>query len=1075
MWPSRKVKVMVSAVQVDAKIDVAPDHLRGTNVQLPIKTLSEDFKVAKSKLHMMLRDSKDKVVRGALPDVRTGRKLQASVEFAEAESSLRIQEIVGATQHDQRDLGHGKMIWWSQASDRQQQDLVEAEVQRTKCPLLQSDRCKTFGSGVFQPFKGSEFYVRSNCPFTLIHFSYNRVECDISVRRGDSGLLIQVEIIINVVRTVLQNGSILVEEKSVSLPYAHTYQHIFRYGIYTKLKSSLLPLSVTWHDVPGGIDTIWVELEQEVITDMRGLCGKYNVPALTHQGIDSTRPLKVFCGICSQDVSRSAQYTLHENAQPTCPGDLVYKEIGTAFVPSCSNPNPIISSRDITSSCVCPDGKVLYDHSDGLHCLKQERCPCEFAGRIYLNGDTHSTKCQSCKCDGGKWRCSENICPMKCLIEGQFVTTFDGKQYAIPGKCKYVALQGFSWTVIIEFSKKDVSLKTVVLQHFKDKYTFRNNMVTFRDQDITVFHRSDHAQVLWQSSMYVQVYTTSGMTIQVQMFPEIQLYISVPKTRRDMTSVYRSGLCGNGNSDSTDDFTSSSGIIENSAEPFALSWSLGACGVDIPTTCIKTDNEIFADEKCSVLTNSTGIFAKCHGHIPPDQYLVACIQRTCNCGSSLQRCLCVSLGSYAKVCASLGILVGDWRKDTNCTLTCPKNQEFSYSMRTCNHTCCSLSGPDISCDWDDDPVEGCGCPEGTYLNEDNTCTLKITTTTCESGCYCPQDQYDDHHGNCVSLDNCTCLYRGKVFAAGQYVKSSCKKCVCDQGQWHCQDEPCPGTCQVYGIGHYQTFDSKWYRFSGHCQYTLVEDYCGSTRGTFSVRVESVPCCEEILTCSRTIVLDLKVEILETSPMDFGNNWKAATPPCSDVTTEIFPCDRNSYCSAWAQRRCMILKGDTFKECHLRVDPNPYYQACLLESCSCEFEGKFLGYCTAVAAYAEACSDQNICINWRTPELCPIYCDYYNKPGQNIWHYNACGKMQTCGNYITHRLEVCGRSISSYNSLAPPPHAGHILLWDGIPSLNQEMLKVNQRGCTGHSSTYSAPNLIPQVFRYTCDWYTPGIT
>lgn len=46
--------------------------------------------------------------------------------------------------------------------------------------------------------------------------------------------------------------------------------------------------------------------------------------------------------------------------------------------------------------------------------------------------------------------------------------------------------------------------------------------------------------------------------------------------------------------------------------------------------------------------------------------------------------------------------------------------------------------------------------------------------------------------------------------------------TCGQGQWHCKDEPCPGKCQVYGNGHYQNFDSKWYRFDGHCQYTLVE-------------------------------------------------------------------------------------------------------------------------------------------------------------------------------------------------------------------------------------------------------------
>lgn len=44
-------------------------------------------------------------------------------------------------------------------------------------------------------------------------------------------------------------------------------------------------------------------------------------------------------------------------------------------------------------------------------------------------------------CDSGKWRCSENFCPARCLIEGQFVTSFDGKQYVVPGKCTYVASQ----------------------------------------------------------------------------------------------------------------------------------------------------------------------------------------------------------------------------------------------------------------------------------------------------------------------------------------------------------------------------------------------------------------------------------------------------------------------------------------------------------------------------------------------------------------------------------------------------------------------------------------------------------
>ncbi|TDG96795.1 hypothetical protein EPR50_G00232720 [Perca flavescens] len=1070
--------------------------------------------------------------------------------------------------------------------------------------------CRTFGSGVVQPFSGSSFYVRSNCPFTLTRFTHNRVECDITTRRGDNGLLVQVEIIINKVRTVVQNGSILVEKKSVSLPYDHTYQHIFHYGIYTKLKSSLLPLSVTWHNVPGGIDSLWVELDQELSTDMTGLCGN-NVPGDKKQLVkDSVLPedtcqtrdpvstlnpvcqhfvsrlfdclpnkaIELYIQLCQENIYgyemskyiscaffsevvqqcgndmdiRKTWRSVTKCAEPSCSGDLVYVEQGAAFVPSCSNPNPRFSNQELTSSCVCPEGKVLNDQADGFHCVSVSSCPCVFAGRRYSPGDVRTSKCQSCVCDSGKWKCSENNCPTRCLIEGQFVRTFDGKQYALPGKCTYVASKGLNWTITIKFSDKAPSLETVTLLISQDMYMFSDNMVKFGKEEITELHQSDHALVFWQSSMYVQVHTSFGMKIQVQVSPEIQLYITPPRNHTEVIS----GLCGNDNSDTTDDFTTSSRIIENSAQPFAQSWSVGDCRVNIPSTCINTDNEIFADEKCSVLTNPTGVFAPCHGYIPIDHYHTACIQRTCNCGSSLPQCLCVALGSYAKACANLGVVIGAWRRATNCTLKCQKNQVFSYNMQACNHTCRSLSGPDPRCGLEDAPVEGCGCPEGTHLNQGDTCSTKaecdchyyrgttppgpvvidsrqcvcengelecsqdcgcrngkvcvhcsknVVNTApktcdslskpmgaCESGCYCPNDQYEDHRGNCVSLYNCTCMYSGKVFSAGQHVKTNCKTCVCGQGQWDCKDEPCPGKCQVYGNGHYQTFDSKWYRFDGQCQYTLVEDDCGSRNGTFSVRVEGVPCCDEALTCSRSIVLNLQGEVTLTlsdmkvtrrhhegwtlkdhslysthtvglyiiisvpsrgitliwdkhtritielhekwrnrvcglcgnfdfnemndlqisgsavvsSPLAFGNSWKAATPPCSDVTKEIFPCERNSYCLAWAQRRCMIIKGDTFKDCHLKVEPDPYYQACVQESCSCEFEGKFLGFCTAVAAYAEVCSDQNVCVKWRTPDLCPVYCDFYNEQGQCSWHYEACGEMLTCGkdNYLNHKLE-----------------------------------------------------------------------
>ncbi|KAL6116973.1 muc19 [Pungitius sinensis] len=166
---------------------------------------------------------------------------------------------------------------------------VFGTVELFKTKETQTYTCRTFGSGVVQPFKGETYYVRSDCPFTLTSFTVNRGQYSVSIRRGHNGLLVQVEIIINKVTTLLQNGHILVQNKSVSLPYDHTYQHIFKYGIYTRLRSTVLPFTVTWHNVHGGINSMWVTLESELSTDMSGLCGQQNVAAHRHELIRDSK------------------------------------------------------------------------------------------------------------------------------------------------------------------------------------------------------------------------------------------------------------------------------------------------------------------------------------------------------------------------------------------------------------------------------------------------------------------------------------------------------------------------------------------------------------------------------------------------------------------------------------------------------------------------------------------------------------------------------------------------------------------------------------------------------------------
>ncbi|XP_036431254.1 mucin-2-like [Colossoma macropomum] len=1069
--------------------------------------------------------------------------------------------------------------------------------------------CKTYGSGVIQSFSKTLFYLKSTCPVTLTRFTLLGVNCDVTVQRGSTGLMTRVEILVNKVTTILQDGKVTVEGNSISLPFEHTYQHVYQYGVYIKLRSKVLPFSVTWRNHSEGVSALWVRLDNPLVDGMTGMCGLKNHANLgqfistnvisdgkcvTEDSLKPPQPSAVcevlsfaigcptsantYLELCSlsmfKNINVDAKCAFFEEVAhwcgnqsrlwpvwrqktsckpPTCPGDLKYQELGLPFPPTCTSPQP--PSESLISTCLPPPGMVLNDRAEGYHCVSVKDCPCVYGGKTYPPGAERNSKCQSCVCIQGKWICSANVCPPTCNIEGQFVTTFDGKQYSVPGKCTYVAARGFNWKVAIKFSDTDASIAEMYLDVYQEKYTFSSNSVKLGHDEITDLSQTDYTTVFWQSSMFVQVQTSFGMKLKVQVFPEIQLYLYLPPTEKT------TGLCGTYNNDTEDDFTTSSGIVENAVLPFSQSWTMGDCSPPDSSICINTENEIFAEEKCSQLRNTSSVFARCHDYVPVGMFFDACVQRTCQCTSGLKDCLCVALSNYAKACASQGIDIGDWRAETDCSIVCNGNLRFSYNMQACNQTCRSLTGHDPTCEVQVDPVEGCGCMPGTHLNTPQECSpsalcachyqggtthpgpviidgrqcmcengnlscsavcdcpqgkicvhcaqaiVNTAQKTCESlskpfsvdencsnGCYCPAGMFEDHNGTCVTQENCTCEFSGSVYASGQSVETNCKKCVCRGGQWYCEGEPCPGVCEVFGNGQYNTFDSMWYRFDGNCQYTLVEDATGDGHGLFAVRVESVPCCDEVLTCSRAISVDLQdvvtlilrdMNVTQTlkagwqlqaqplysvhtvglhiiisvpdlgltviwdkhtrvkiklqarwkgkvrglcgnfdgkvmndlltssssvvsSTLEFGNSWKTAVPPCSDVTQEVFPCERHSYCEAWAQRRCMILQSDTFRDCHLKVDPTPYYQACILESCSCEFEGRFLGFCTAVAAYAEACTTQNVCINWRTPDLCPVYCDYYNEESKYGWHYEPCGQIETCGKKqrFTGRLEGC---------------------------------------------------------------------
>ncbi|XP_019712514.1 mucin-2-like isoform X5 [Hippocampus comes] len=369
---------------------------------------------------------------------------------------------------------------------------------------------------------------------------------------------------------------------------------------------------------------------------------------------------------------------------------------------------------------------------------------------------------------------------------------------------------------------------------------------------------------------------------------------------------------------------------------------------------------------------------------------------------------------------------------------------------------------------------------------------------CESGCQCPDGLFDDGRGFCVEKSQCPCKHDGKFYAAGTQIPNQCNTCMCRSGKWECTEEKCPGTCIIYGSGHYNTFDQRTYGFQGLCSYVAVKNKCGNktAQDNIGVITENVPCGSTGTTCSKTVRIQLgRMEIklfkgkyeevdlgqgnqikytirtvgmyvvvesvigmavmwdrkttvrilLEpqhsgevcglcgdfdgneqndftiqgqlqvTNVLEFANSWKTSSN-CPNVETHVDPCTAKPSRHHWSKMMCGIITGKTFQACHNTVDPLPFYENCVKDSCACDTGGDCECFCTAVAAYAQACNEAGVCVAWRTPDICPVYCDYYNNPDECRWHYNPC--HQPCYKTCLNVEGICSNPLPNLEGCYP---------------------------------------------------------
>ncbi|XP_075945885.1 mucin-2-like [Anarhichas minor] len=841
----------------------------------------------------------------------------------------------------------------------------------------------------------------------------------------------------------------------------------------------------------------------------------------------------------------------------TCPFNMQYKECGSPCADTCSNPQRSHVCEDhCLDGCFCPTGTV-FDDITQRGCVAADTCSCLHNGKPYKPGESYSMTCQTCTCTQAQWRCENIDCPGICsMLGGCHISTYDDKMYSFHGQCSYILSKDTNGTfsVLGELAKcktsdKSTCLTAVTLLLPKSVVVVEaNGHVSYNKLNTPLPLITDDITVFSPSTFFIVIHTNYGLVLEIQLTPIMQVYIKASVSNKGKLR----GLCGDFNDVEADDFKTSNGLTEGTAGTFVNTWKTRPLCSDVTKIigdpCILNINkEKYAQHWCGLLSDPKEIFAKCHSVINPEDYEASCTYDTCACDNS-EECMCAAISSYVHACAAEGVVLNGWR-NTVCQkymTGCPSTFVYGYQMTSCGRTCRSLSQSDSTCEVEFTQLDGCGCAEGTYLNDNGQCvpasscscymgdqqirpghTIKVNGQTCSchsgklgsctepmiffncssakpgdtgsecqnscqildaecvstqciSGCVCPADLLSDGKGGCIKKENCPCTYNGDSYNSGQTVTVNCNTCTCKSRKWECTDRDCDGTCNIYGEGHYITFDEKKFSFNGDCGYVFTQDYCeGDMKGTFRVLTESIPCGTTESICSTAIKLYLgnneivlseeNVRVIKQSKgldipfkvhtmgiylvieaknglvliwnkkttlmiklkptfkgkvcglcgnydgnikndfttrnkevvveaLDFGNSWKVS-PTCPNAKTHKNPCSLYSHRQAWALKHCSIINSIAFAGCHSKVDPKNYYDTCVKDTCSCNTGGDCECFCSAVAAYAAACNEAGACVKWRTPTICPLFCDFYNPDGECEWHYEPCGKpcMKTCSN------------------------------------------------------------------------------
>ncbi|XP_057206432.1 IgGFc-binding protein isoform X2 [Triplophysa rosa] len=472
----------------------------------------------------------------------------------------------------------------------------------------------------------------------------------------------------------------------------------------------------------------------------------------------------------------------------SCPTNSHYNLCAPGCTETCVN---LFTDRSCnspcTEACQCDHGYVL----SGQNCVPLSECGCFYKGRYYekhqkfyineqcselcICAENRTVECQASGCGtgetcgvvGGVLGCHP-IDYGRCVLTGDpHYMSFDGRWFDFQGTCAYTLakvcdqaggrLVYFSVDTQNEgFKNRGVSvIKNLTVTVYNWTVGIRrgeNWRVLVNNEFVNLPVSLDNRVMMNQVGFSVMLQTDFGLKV---------LYDTSYHAEVDVPSSYQGsmcGLCGNYNSNPTDDFLLPNGTQSASIDAFGQAWAVASSGDQCGgcegncQQCDQLKAEAYqGTDACGLIATDAGPFSACHDRVNTQPYLNNCVFDMCVVGGD-RDILCQNLQAYAVVCQQAGAQIMPWRNESFCPPECPANSHYAQCTNNCANTCASLTSTGSCADI---CMEGCECDEGFVSDGDQ----------------------------CVSLGDCGCIHNGKYLRVGEVsVTDTCNvRCVCHTG------------------------------------------------------------------------------------------------------------------------------------------------------------------------------------------------------------------------------------------------------------------------------------------------------